>query len=160
MPHMPPQVAPRHAAFLRTDFYGEAGRLRPLPVTEKIRLALLAVTLLPLRLSAGLFCVAAYYLLLRVVTALLPEGLLRFRIARAGGRFWSRACLFSLGFFKIKWVAVSPESSAQSPPPERCVAIVSNHLGWADILIHMSRFMPSFAARDGTQNMFMIGLIR
>jgi hypothetical protein len=40
------------------------------------------------------------------------------------------------------------------------VAVVSNHCGWADILIHMSRFFPAFVARDGTQNLPMVGLIR
>lgn len=56
----------------------------------------------------------------------------------------------------------------QSPnPPRRSapagalqpVAIVSNHVSWADILIHMAHSFPSFAARDGTQNLPMIGLV-
>jgi len=40
------------------------------------------------------------------------------------------------------------------------VAVVSNHCGWADILIHMARYFPAFVARDATQNLAMIGLIR
>jgi len=32
-------------------------------------------------------------------------------------------------------------------------------MGWADILIQMSRYFPAFVARDGTQNLPMIGLI-
>jgi hypothetical protein len=40
------------------------------------------------------------------------------------------------------------------------VAVVSNHMSWADILIQMARYFPAFVARDGTQNLPMIGLIR
>lgn len=40
------------------------------------------------------------------------------------------------------------------------VAVVSNHMGWPDILIHMARYFPAFVARDGTQHLPMIGLIR
>lgn len=42
----------------------------------------------------------------------------------------------------------------------RAVAVVSNHCGWVDILIHMARYFPAFVARDGTQNLPMVGLIR
>lgn len=50
----------------------------------------------------------------------------------------------------------------RSCPGASCpaVAVVSNHCGWADILIHMARFFPAFVARDGTQNLAMVGLIR
>jgi hypothetical protein len=33
-------------------------------------------------------------------------------------------------------------------------------MSWADILIQMARYFPAFVARDGTQNLPMIGLIR
>lgn len=45
-------------------------------------------------------------------------------------------------------------------PAVAAVAVVSNHCGWADILIHMARYFPAFVARDGTQNLLMVGLIR
>jgi hypothetical protein len=40
------------------------------------------------------------------------------------------------------------------------VAVVSNHMSWADILIQMSQYFPAFVAREGTQNLPMIGLVR
>ena len=40
------------------------------------------------------------------------------------------------------------------------MAIVSNHCGWTDILVHMARSFPSFVARADTVRLTMIGLIR
>lgn len=165
----PPPDDPLFAPFVRTDAYGEAGhRAGPL---RRARIALLAATLLPCRVVAALACVTGYYLLLRALSVL-PECVLKRRIAAFWGRFWAAACLLSLGFVRQRWVrtpggggAQSGGGSGGSPPPgdrRRAwqVAVVSNHIGWADILIHMSRTLPSFVARDGTQDIPMIGLIR
>jgi hypothetical protein len=58
--------------------------------------------------------------------------------------------------------AYAPIKHASQPllPPAAAVAVVSNHMSWADILIQMARYFPAFVARDGTQNLPMIGLIR
>ena len=48
------------------------------------------------------------------------------------------------------------DGSDESP----AVAIVSNHCGWTDILVHMARSFPSFVARADTVQLTMIGLIR
>jgi lysophosphatidylcholine acyltransferase / lyso-PAF acetyltransferase len=40
------------------------------------------------------------------------------------------------------------------------VGIVSNHMGYCDILIHMANSFPSFVARGATKDLIMIGLIR
>lgn len=50
--------------------------------------------------------------------------------------------------------ALHPTSHTQA------VAIVSNHISFLDILVHMAHSFPSFAAREGTQNIRMIGIIR
>lgn len=39
-------------------------------------------------------------------------------------------------------------------------AILSNHIGWADILVHMSAWLPSFVARDDTASLPFIGVTR
>ena len=38
--------------------------------------------------------------------------------------------------------------------------IISNHVSWADILVHMEGHFCSFVARSNTQDMPLIGLIR
>jgi hypothetical protein len=93
-----------HLAFVRTDRYGEGG-WSPQPLWERARLAVLAFTLLPLRLLLALGCVAAYYLIVRIST-LIPNEIVVRRIATVFGKLWSRACLFCLGFVHIKWVRV------------------------------------------------------
>jgi lysophosphatidylcholine acyltransferase/lyso-PAF acetyltransferase len=117
----------------------------------------MALTILPLRLLCAFTCVASYYVTVRLAT-IIPNEIIVRRIATAFGKFWSRACLFCVGFIRIQWVKVPG-----SEPPHakrRSVAVVSNHMGWADILIQMSRYFPAFVARDGTQHLPMIGLIR
>lgn len=37
-------------------------------------------------------------------------------------------------------------------------AVVSNHIGWADILVHMSHYFPSFVAREETASLAFIGV--
>ena len=154
----PPPDDPLFEPFIRRDAYGEGGRrVGPL---ARLRVAALACTLLPARLAAALACVAGYYLLLRALSAL-PDGVVARRAAAAWGRVWSRACLLALGFARVRRVRVPPPPGAPAlGRPRWQVAIVSNHVGWADILVHMSRNLPSFVARDGTQNIRMIGLIR
>ena len=51
-------------------------------------------------------------------------------------------------------------AAAGSAPESPAVAIVSNHCGWTDILVHMARSFPSFVARADTTQLTMIGLIR
>lgn len=51
-------------------------------------------------------------------------------------------------------------AAAGSAPESPAVAIVSNHCGWTDILVHMARSFPSFVARADTIQLTMIGLIR
>lgn len=152
-----PPSDPRFEPFIRTDSYGEAGH--KIGLAGAVRILLLSVTLLPCRVIAGLVCVASYYVLLRCLV-IVPEGVLNRRIAAFWGRFWSRACLLALGFVRIRWIRSERRSKRVAEvQPRWQVTVVSNHIGWSDILIHMSRNLPSFVARDGTQNIKMIGLI-
>lgn len=157
----PPPRDPLFEPFIRSDAYGEGGqRIGPLAA---LRIGVLSLTLLPARLAAALACVAGYYLLL-LALQILPDGVLTRRVAAFGGRFWSTACLLALGFARLRRVRVAPRRGAPPQPaldrPRWQVSIVSNHISWADILVHMSRNLPSFVARDGTQNIRMVGLIR
>jgi len=199
---------PRFAPFVRQDAYGQGGA-GPWTFGECVRLAACCVVLVPLRAIVALLCVASYYGFCRAAAALpaprtrLGRAIRRRNLARAG-RFWSRACLLALGFWRVRWVSVAPDGSraaagppwrrdrlptaagrrrggggggeqgggipapsqpplppptaqmmAQVPPP----AVVANHVGWVDILVVMSRYFPSFVARDGTQRLPMVGLI-
>ncbi len=92
----------RFEPFARTDRYGEAG-MNPLPLLEKLRLGVMAVTLLPLRLLSCIICISCYYSLVRLTTALLPELPAR-RVVAFLGKIWCRMCLLALGFVSIRWV--------------------------------------------------------
>jgi 1-acyl-sn-glycerol-3-phosphate acyltransferase len=205
---------PRFAPFVRQDAYGQGGA-GPWTWGERARLAVCCVVLVPLRAIVALLCVACYYGFCRVAASLPAprtrrgRAMRRRNLARAG-RFWSRACLLALGFWRVEWLSVAPDGSrahagppwridrlptadaaaagrrrsgkaagaeggsggggggvarplpqptrqmmAQVPPP----AVVANHVGWVDILVVMSRYFPSFVAREGTQGLPLIGLI-
>jgi uncharacterized membrane protein YgcG len=99
----PPAAAVVDAAFLpfvRTDRFGEGGW--HVPLLARLRLALLAATLLPLRLAAALTCVVAYYATCRAAS-LIPHERASRRVVCALGKLWSRACLLCLGFVSIRW---------------------------------------------------------
>lgn len=149
----PWEADPLYAPFHRQDYYGVLG-LRPLPTLEKLRLAVLAVVVVPIKLLGALFCLVAYYAVCRA-SLLLPLAL-RTDFITATGRVACRACLFCLGFYWVEWIAVEPGAGQ----PAAAAAIVSNHCGWSDILVHMSRSFPAFVARDKTKNAPLIGLIR
>jgi lysophosphatidylcholine acyltransferase/lyso-PAF acetyltransferase len=38
--------------------------------------------------------------------------------------------------------------------------IVSNHVSYMDILVHMAHSFPSFVARGNTKDMVLLGIIR
>jgi hypothetical protein len=160
--NMPENI--KHVPFIRHDQYGEGGTALQ-PFTEKLRLMVMAFTILPLRILSAFGCVVSYYLVIRVATAI-PNDVWVRKFAAFTGKFYSRACLFCLGFLWIKWHVVGRDTSQQQQEQQQqkkkqhYVALVSNHVGWADILVHMARFFPAFVAREGTQNLRFVGLIR
>lgn len=138
--------------FLREDAYGE-GAEAPFSLAERARLALMTVLVLPFKAFATLLCVVGCFLTTRAAQ-LFPEPARSHAVA-AGGSFWARGCLAAFGFWRVRWVRVDPEKHGATRP----VAIVSNHMSYLDILLHMARSFPSFVARDGTQNIPMIGVV-
>ncbi|GAB4819331.1 hypothetical protein N2152v2_006377 [Parachlorella kessleri] len=157
---LPWEGDPLYSPFRRTDYYGILG-LRPLPLHEKLRLAVLACVLVPAKLLGALCCLLAYYCICRF-SVLVPRSL-RSDFIAATGKVACRSCLFCLGFYKVEWIQVEPGAAPHSRRARRNgrspAAIVSNHCGWSDILVHMSRSFPAFVARDATKNMPLIGLI-
>jgi lysophosphatidylcholine acyltransferase / lyso-PAF acetyltransferase len=140
--------------FVRTDKYGDNGE-RPQPLLSRLLVSVAAVTILPLKLVGTLTCLISFNSVCHIASVL-PESRRHHVIAELG-KIHCRACLFCLGFLSIKWVTIQSPSKTTRPAP---AGIVSNHMGWSDILIHMSRSFPSFVAREGTQNIPFVGFIR
>ncbi len=163
---------PLFQPFVRYDRYGELG-LKPQPIWEKMRLALLTVTIVPIKCIMCLCCIISYYLCIRLAS-LLPQSQ-RTPIIAALGKLHCRACLLSMGFVSVKWVRVSHTALAgdqssrgtdgsagsnDTAEEAQAVGIVSNHCSWVDIPIHMSHSFPSFVAKEETKGILFIGLIR
>ncbi|VVB11551.1 unnamed protein product [Arabis nemorensis] len=120
----------KFAPYARTDLYGTMG-LGPFPVTEKIKLAVAMVTLVPVRFILAMSILLLYYLICRVFTLFSAPyrgaeeeedesgvvfqedyahmgGWRRTVIVRCG-RFLSRVLLFVFGFY---WIHESRRDSA------------------------------------------------
>ncbi|KAL6012382.1 hypothetical protein ACLOJK_002869 [Asimina triloba] len=101
------------AAYVRRDVYGTMGR-GELPASEKILLGLTLITLVPVRIFAGMLILVAYYLVCRFCTLFSAPnrgddeqedyahmgGWRRAAIVKFG-RLLSRAMLFVMGFYRI-----------------------------------------------------------
>ncbi|XP_042397922.1 lysophospholipid acyltransferase LPEAT1-like isoform X1 [Zingiber officinale] len=158
----------KYAPYVRRDAYGTMGREK-LPLTEKILLGIAAVTLVPIRVVAGVLILVFYYLICRICTLFSPPsrengqedyahmtGWRREVIVRCG-RFASRAMLFAFGFY---WIKESRRGLGNEVNEfERPGAIVSNHISYVDILYHMSSAFPSFVAKRSVASLPLVGLI-
>ncbi len=144
----------KYVPFVRNDFYGEAG-MEPQPLHEKLRMMLMAVLLAPLKALGVGICIVSVFLCCKIST-LLPASVAPHFVTWSG-KVGSRLCLFCYGFVQVKWVQHDGSSAGR---PKDQYTIVSNHVGFLDILVHMSRSFPSFVARDGTQNIPLIGMVR
>ncbi|KAK4525352.1 hypothetical protein GAYE_SCF09G3260 [Galdieria yellowstonensis] len=83
------------------------------------------------------------------VSATQREWLLR------GGKFFSRTCLFFLGFYRIREI----RHPSYDPVEARKYALVCNHTSMLDILILMSFCMPSFVSKETVSKVPLIGRI-
>lgn len=166
--------------FQRHDKYGTLG-MGPMSTGEKIRLALLAVTVLPIKLVGAMTALLSFWLCCRL-SFLLPASVRNDVVARLGN-WHCRACLWWLGFWRVTWIKVGEQQqqrqgrggkaggkaggrgggkAARSSGPAEgaaAVGIVSNHISWCDILLHMSRSFPAFVARSQTRRMPIVGII-
>jgi hypothetical protein len=142
--------------FIRDDRYGELG-LAPQPLAERIRLVLMTVFVVPFKVIFALLTLVSYYLVVRL--SFLYPALRRSDWLAALGKVHCRVCLFFIGFTRISWVSVAPESltgKTEASP----AAIISNHSSWTDVLVHMSHSFPAFVARQATEAAPLIGIIR
>lgn len=143
----------------RTDRYGEMG-LAPQPVLEYVRLGLMLALVVPIKIIGAFTCLVSFWIWVQLAAVLFPA---KYRSGWVAwlGKIHCRSCLFFMGFVRVRWVAVDsdgePVSSPQSGPSP--AGIVSNHLSWADILVHMSHFFPAFVARSSTAKTPFVGSI-
>ena len=150
------QHSPKHLPFQRNDQYGDMGQ-KPQPLLERTRLALLSISVLPVKVLCAASCILGFYLVCRVAE-LLPVDVRR-KVTAASGKVYCRLCLLSIGFVSIKWIKVSKADWDKQKSDRPAVGIVSNHCSHVDILAHMARSFPSFVARGGTESIPLIGFI-
>ncbi len=143
--------------FQRYDQYGTMGCGIQSSI-ELLRLCFLSFTVVPLKVVGTVSCIVGFYLACRLAQLLPKQS--RDVLVPFLGKFYTRSCLACIGFIKIAWVHL-PRADWDKPRGEaRAAGIVSNHCSWIDILIHMSRYFPSFVARGGTEKLALIGPIR
>ena len=94
---------PVYAPFIRHDQYGHLGLVPQSPL-EYMRLALLALTVVPAKILGVMTCLTTFYLICRA-SALLPRHR-RAEVVPWCGKIACRACLFCLGFLHISWLRV------------------------------------------------------
>eukprot|EP01018_Ginkgo_biloba_P014313 Gb_13819 [translate_table: standard] len=116
----------KYAAYVRHDRYGTMGR-GELSLKEKVLLILALMTLVPIRLAAGLTILVTYYLICRLCTLFSAPNReeeqedyahmtgIRRAIIVHSGRFLSRAMLFTLGFYWIKETHRMPDPGSPDP---------------------------------------------
>ncbi len=150
--------------WIRADRFGEMG-LAPQPVQEYIRRALMLVFVVPIKIIGAVLCLVSFYLWTKVGAVLFPAKHRSDMVAWLG-KIHCRTCLFFIGFVRVRWVAVgwdgepiASTAGRAGEPAQTYAGIVSNHLSWADILVHMSHFFPAFVARSSTASTMFVGSI-
>ncbi len=126
-PH-PPHIHPE--PFQRSDTYGTYCRNQRSLATS-LRLAVVCATVVPIKMVLAVACLVSYYVAVKFGTAFLKDPY-QTRFMAYWGKFWTRALLYVLGFWYIKWVYVSPDGSQSTKAPEGLQernfgAYVSNH---------------------------------
>eukprot|EP00871_Galdieria_phlegrea_P001000 jgi/Galph1/1900/GphlegSOOS_G555.1 len=129
-------------------------------VIELVKLPLVFL-LLPIRLIGAFLCVfGCYVFFLLFGPAIRKEKVEDVSPARrqflcSGGRFFSRLCLFFLGFYRIRRTFAK---GFQFSDISR-FALVANHTSMLDILLIMSICMPSFVSKETVSKIPLIGRI-
>ncbi len=106
---------PRYIPYTRHDRYGLLGKA-PQSMVERCRLALLAMFVLPIRLTGGLLCLLMCNLSVRLAL-ILPQST-RGNAMVALGKFWCSLELLVLGI-RVTWL--------KSNDGKKAAGIVSNH---------------------------------
>lgn len=152
-----PSFDPSFDPFRRHDQYGLQGA-QPQSFWEYLRLALIAFTLLPIKVLGCVACLIGCYLVCKF--SFLVPAHKRTAWVVSCGKVFVRMELFCLGFMTVTWKKVPETRPKHVIQGVKAAGVVSNHCSWADILIHMSRSFPSFVARASTKDLLWVGLIR
>lgn len=91
----------------------------------------MGLTIVPLKILACISCIISYYVVVVLGNAVLFEPY-KTKYMAFWGRFWTRALLYCIGFWSVKWLYVSPDGGESSKPPttgrdRRFGCYVSNH---------------------------------
>ncbi|KAJ3687000.1 hypothetical protein LUZ61_016164 [Rhynchospora tenuis] len=160
-----PELARTYAPFIRRDVYSRG----EIPFSEIALLAIAFFTLVPIRLTIGVWLISVYYMVCRLCTLFWDldrcylVGLRREVVVRVG-RFLCRVFMFVLGFYWInEYYPILEETKDEKrgyhEELERPGVIVSNHVSYFDILYHMSDSFPSFVAKVSVSKLPVVGLI-
>ena len=149
----------RFHPYRRHDQYGCMG-LKPQSPFEMARLVVCAILLLPLRVVGCLLAIFSCWSVCRLAFLLPQEQ--RIQLVSAWGKGCARVCLWCAGFITIKYIKLGPEGKRGGLMPKgggTPPTIISNHVGWADILVHMALYFPSFVAKSSVRNVPLVGAI-
>lgn len=136
--------------FRRKDRFGLIGT-DPLCFSDRLVVYFFAVFILPFRVLFCLFLLLLCYFSC-FLTQLLPTEHQPSVIAALGTRI-CRLCLKVLGI-RVNWVNRKSERDAFAS------GIVSNHVSWIDIVLHMAYNFPSFVAAEEVLKLSFVGKIR
>ena len=135
--------------------------MAPQPVLEYVRLGLMLALVVPIKIIGAFTCLVSFWIWVQLAAVLFPA---KYRSGWVAwlGKIHCRSCpvLHGVRASPLGWPVDSdgePVSSPQSGPSP--AGIVSNHLSWADILVHMSHFFPAFVARSSTAKTPFVGSI-
>ena len=149
----------RFHPYRRHDQYGCMGLKAQSPL-EVARLVVCAILLLPLRVLGCLLAILSCWSVCRLAFLLPQEQ--RIQLVSAWGKGCARVCLWCAGFITIQYIKLGPEGKRGGLMPKgggTPPTIISNHVGWADILVHMALYFPSFVAKSGLRTVPLVGAI-
>eukprot|EP00798_Chlamydomonas_sp_ICE-L_P000759 gene759-biopygen508 len=154
---------PRFAPFVHQDAYGVWG-LKPQPLPEIILKLVLGILVAPLKATLTVLGLVLACNTCRVEKYLMPVLSISKEYRAAWtlywGKIWIRLALFGLGFLSVSWIKLDHLDSRKHAETEtEAPVIVSNHMGWSDILVHMSRSWPAFVAKEGIDKVPIVGYI-
>eukprot|EP00798_Chlamydomonas_sp_ICE-L_P013063 gene13063-biopygen2929 len=154
---------PRFAPFVHQDAYGVWG-LKPQPLPEIILKLVLGILVAPLKATLTVVGLALACNTCRVEKYLMPVLSISKEYRAAWtlywGKIWIRLALFGLGFLSVSWIKLDHlDVRKQAKTETEAPVIVFNHMGWSDILVHMSRSWPAFVAKEGIDKVPIVGYI-
>eukprot|EP00798_Chlamydomonas_sp_ICE-L_P008403 gene8403-biopygen12439 len=154
---------PRFAPFVYQDAYGVWG-LKPQPLPEIILKLVLGILVAPLKATLTVLGLVLACNTCRVEKYLMPVLSISKEYRAAWtlywGKIWIRIALLGLGFLSVSWIKLDHlDIRKQAETETEAPVIVSNHMGWSDILVHMSRSWPAFVAKEGIDKVPIVGYI-